>query len=422
VLLEALLSSRQHLLISWSCRDERRGDTLPPCPPVQQWLSLLRQELSEEDMARVLIEPPANPLDEANFIPARTDALSCDRRLLQARQCLDDPQRPVSGHLPLGLALPVHWAEGAKPTAANADPLNSDQVEQLERWLQAPQRAWLRQRGIDAGEWCDAVEDRSPLALPERALRAVITERLRDELDGLSNEPTARWSTPSPGDWIRWSRGRGLLPPGAGATLDDNRLERRWQNLQTTLFSLGSLQQPPRWEGLAIPPLPNAGETAVMINASRLQARTLLEGWFKHLLNQRAGRSSPTAVICRSDSTSKPDTFTIAMRWTPMEPQKADECLRDLFALADEGLRICWPIPPESGLARAVTLAKGQDAADRAFSTCWHGGIKRWAERERSDLQACFGDDCDAECLLSSPGFEAAFESLYAPLLEARSQ
>ena len=420
VLLEALLSSRQHLLISWSSRDERRGDALPPCPPVQQWLNLLRQELSEEAMAQVLIEPPANPLDAANFIPAKTEALSCDRRLLQARQCLDDPQGRAPGHAPLGLALPIHWPLEAPPPPAHTTTLNSDQVEQLERWLQAPQRAWLRERGIEAGEWCDAVEDRAPLALPERTLRALITERLRDELDRLKTHPEARWDVTRSGEWIRWSQGRGLLPPGAGAALDDIRLEQRWQNLQTTLFSLGSLQQPPRWDGLATPPLPMAGETAVMISASKLQARSMLEGWLKHLLNQRAGRAAPTVVICRGESSSKAETFSIAMRWMPMEPQQADGLLSDLFALAEEGRRICWPIPPESGLARAVALAKGRDVADRAFSACWHGGIKRWAERERSDLQACFGNGCDAERLLSSPGFDSAFDSLYAPLLEAR--
>ena len=345
VLLEALLSSRQHLLISWSSRDERRGDALPPCPPVQQWLNLLRQELSEEAMAQVLIEPPANPLDAANFIPAKTDALSCDRRLLQARQCLDDPQGRAPGHAPLGLALPIQWPLDAPAPPAHATTLNSDQVEQLERWLQAPQRAWLRERGIEAGEWCDAVEDRAPLALPERALRALITERLRDELDGLKTHPEARWDVTRSGEWIRWSQGRGLLPPGAGAALSDIRLEQRWQNLQTTLFSLGSLQQPPRWEGLSIPPLPMAGETGVMISASKLQARSVLEGWFKHLLNQRSGRAAPTVVICRGESSSKAETFTIAMRWMPMEPQQADGLLSDLFALAEEGRRTCWPIP-----------------------------------------------------------------------------
>ena len=33
VLLEALLSARQHLLISWNSRDERRGDALPLVHP-----------------------------------------------------------------------------------------------------------------------------------------------------------------------------------------------------------------------------------------------------------------------------------------------------------------------------------------------------------------------------------------------------
>ncbi len=54
VLLESLLSARQHLLVTWSNRDERSGEALSPSTPVRQWLALLEQDLGEEE-ARPLV-------------------------------------------------------------------------------------------------------------------------------------------------------------------------------------------------------------------------------------------------------------------------------------------------------------------------------------------------------------------------------
>ena len=88
VLLEALLSARDHLLISWSCREERTGEALQPCGPIQQWQHWLHSRLGP--MADGLtVSHPANPLDPSNFMgrDGRPPA-SCDRRLLAALQQL----------------------------------------------------------------------------------------------------------------------------------------------------------------------------------------------------------------------------------------------------------------------------------------------------------------------------------------------
>ena len=417
VLLEALLSARQHLLISWSSRDERQGESLPPCPPVQQWLSLLAEELDPQDMDRLLIHPPANPLDIANFMATpKADAISCDRRLLDARRNLDAQIGIEQPHRDLGLALPLTWHH---PTSDTAIPISSEAIETLERWLQAPQKEWLKRQGIDAGEWCDPVNDLSPLSLPELDCHQLLSQRLSEQLDLLANDPEARWDVEQKEDWIARSCGQGLMPPGAAAELDDDRLERRWQNLQKTALSLGPLrlQQQPASQRSA---LVMAGETAVQISTSRMRSRSLLQSWLKHLLAQLDNADCNTAVVCRQDGSAKADQFHVAMRWRALKPLEAEQELRVLQRLAQHGLKVCWPVPPDSGLARALAWSKGKEAADRAFINRWQGSFSGWAERDQSEHKVCFGSHCDAELLLGHEGFEAAFQALYEPLLEAR--
>ncbi|WP_114991379.1 exodeoxyribonuclease V subunit gamma [Synechococcus sp. UW179A] len=417
VLLEALLSARQHLLISWSSRDERQGKSLPPCPPVQQWLSLLAEQLDPQDMDQLLMHPPANPLDVANFMATpKADAISCDRRLLDARRNLDAQIGIEQPHRDLGLALPLTWQH---PTSDAALPITSESIETLERWLQAPQKEWLKRQGIDAGEWCDPVNDLSPLSLPELDCHQLLNQRLSEQFDLLANDPNSRWDVEETGDWIARSYGQGLMPPGAAAELDDERLERRWQNLQKTVLSLGPvrllLQQASQHSALVM-----AGETAVQISTSRLRSRSLLQSWLKHLLAQLDGADCNTAVVCRQDGSTKADQFHIAMRWRALKPLEAEHEIRVLQRLAQHGSNVCWPIPPDSGLARALAWSKGEGAADRAFVNRWQGGFSGWAERDQPEQKVCFGSNCNAELLLGHGGFKAAFQALYEPLLEAR--
>tara|TARA_Y100001978_G_scaffold102487_1_gene91724 strand:- start:7675 stop:11004 length:3330 start_codon:yes stop_codon:yes gene_type:complete len=422
VLLEALLSARQHLLISWSSRDERRGEELPPCPPVQQWLSLLSEQLDSVEMQQLLICPPANPLDADNFLPTpQASALSCDRRLLEARRDLDAQLRDEQPDQHLGLALPIVWEHPSVDPAApvNANVTDAEALERLDHWLLAPQKQWLRQQGIDAGEWCDPVNDLSPLELPELDCHQLLRQRLAEQLERLDDDPAARWNSPEPGDWTARSYGQGRMPPGAAAVLDDERLERRWQNLQTTLLSLGPLRLQPQ-SGWSSSSVLLAGDTAVEISTSRLKSRSVLQGWLKHLLAQLDHTPCSTAVVCRPDGSAKADHFHIAMRWKALNPEEAGEQILLLQRLAIQGIQQCWPVPPESGLARALAWPKGEEAADRAFISRWQGSFSRWAERDQPEQKLCFGSDCDAGRLLHHEGFEAAFQALYQPLLEAR--
>lgn len=111
MLLESLLSARDHLLISWSSRDERTGEALMPSTPVRQWLALLEQELGSGTMARLRRDHSPNPLERRNFLAEGPwPPASCDRRLLKARQLLDgrgaSPPQPLAAGPALG---PAAW-------------------------------------------------------------------------------------------------------------------------------------------------------------------------------------------------------------------------------------------------------------------------------------------------------------------------
>ncbi|MEN9540457.1 MAG: hypothetical protein RLZZ459_548, partial [Cyanobacteriota bacterium] len=96
VLLESLLSARQHLLVSWSSRDERTGEAMEASTPVRQWLDLLAARLEGPMPLR---QHAANPLERRNFRREPPwPAASCDRRLLQARRQLEQERvAPVRG-------------------------------------------------------------------------------------------------------------------------------------------------------------------------------------------------------------------------------------------------------------------------------------------------------------------------------------
>jgi len=135
-LLEALISTRQNLLVSWNSKDEKTGEDLEPPSPIQQWLNYLKIKLGANTFQEILIEPPANPLDHFNFIKTEnSQIMSCDKKNLEAREWLEKaiPTKNIS------LALPLKWRE------INVSELKSYSFEKTKEWLLNPQITWLKE-------------------------------------------------------------------------------------------------------------------------------------------------------------------------------------------------------------------------------------------------------------------------------------
>ena len=385
VLLEALMSARRHLLISWCGRNEHTGEPRPAAAPVEQWLQDLSRQLGTEASAGLCIEPDPNPLDRSNFqVAVHGQPLSCDRRQLEARRWLDRHQS--DGALG-GLALPLSWSP-LEPDDT-VDPLS---YEELLQWLVDPQSAWLRQLGLHPGERVDPVEDLEALALTSLLQAQLLNQDLEGHL--LAAETPA---------WRDMLAGQGVLPPGAGAELEQGVLNHRLQALQQQLNGLGGCRR----EG----PLLFAGDIQVVVQPGRFSPRGLMRGWLQHLqLCADAADFGGSAVIARADRGDEAKTH---LRWIRLEPSDAEAQLQSLQRLAQQGQHQCWPVPPKSGWLLMSRDHSKAGSGGAAFRDSWI--------RERQDPQQrlCFGADIEADLLLQSQGFEQACALLYAPILQA---
>lgn len=392
VLLEALMSARQHLLISWCGRSERTGEELPPAAPVDQWLRSLRSQLSPEQAEGLLLTPPPSPLDRANF---QIEApLSCDRRQLAARLCLDQPRPPA----PEGLALPLVWDPPEPPDPPEPTALP---VEELLRWMIQPQAAWLRHRRLHPGEGVEPVRDLDDLELDALQRHGLLEESLDLQLLGRDRP-----------DWCRDLEGRGVLPAAAGAALEQQELLDRWAALAAQIEPFGPCRREQRQLAGTAVPLLYAGDTQVVVQVGRPGARGVMRAWLQHLLLCAADDPPMgSGVVGRSSTKAGAELLLL---WDPLSVEEALTILSDLQRLAQEGLSQCWPVPPKSGWQMVWQEQRRCGSGEQAFRQTWLD------ERDSPAMQLCFGVESDPALLLQAPGFENASRQLYEPILRAR--
>ena len=395
VLLEALLSARQHLLLSWSCRDERTGEPLEASTPVRQWLELLTQQLGSG--AVPLREHAANALERSNFLEmAPWPAASCDQRLLQVRQQLE--QGELSSQQGLAFSAP--------PAATETTPDTS--WSDLQQWLQAPQRLWLEQLGLRPKEFDQPVLDLEALELGERERSAL----LRREWEGEDPEAGAP-------NWRELERGRGVLPPLAAGVLEVAQLEQRWGSLRDCLELLGEPEQHAlAWQHYEAE-LSSRGDQLVLIHTAKPRTPQRLQLWLECLLAAAAGLNLRGAALVGRDR----HRFRVLERYELPAPALAAELLEQLQGWRDAHRTDCWGLPPETGwaFASAESSKPGLGRGWAKAKDAWEGGYQQRAEREDPVQRVCFGSDLPLGDLLT-PELQSLALSLHGPLLERRKE
>jgi exodeoxyribonuclease V gamma subunit len=411
VLLESLLSARQHLLISWSNRDERSGEAQEPAAPVRQWLDLLAQQLQGQALLP-LREHAASPLERRNFLPEPPwPAASCDRRLLQARRQLEQtPEAAVQG-------LARREQDGSAGNGADdaasvpeAPTHPSDAWADLLAWIEAPQGRWLEDLGLRPREWDEPVRDLEDLQLDERHRAAL----LRAQLDGDGLPPPAL----DP-DWAVLERGRGVLPPLAAGDLEVEQLQQRWRSLQGCLGRLGDAHsEPALWQGLEAV-LPWRGRQLVLAHTGKPRCRQRLRLWLELLLAAAAGQAPAGGALVGRDQ----QQFRLLEQFTAPPASRAAELLEQLIQWREQHRHRCWPLPPDTGWAYAAAEA-AKPAQGRGWSKAreaWEGGFQSRGERHDAAMALCFGSDQPLAELLTPPVQELAL-ALHGPLLEFRQE
>ena len=425
VLMEALLSARDHLLVTWSSRDERKGEPLPPATPVRQWIEWLQSQLPCGG-SDLVVDHPANPLDRLNFLPsANRPPGSCDRRLLEARRLLDGAQlrsaRPLASQASaeLGRHAPNGEAPCEGPIDGPMDVPGEDPeaaFNALHSWLVAPQAQWLEQLGLKPREWAQLLEDFDRTNLDERQRSQLLREAWdRANAPAGAGQPPGPDSRDDPQIWLEQHRGQGALPPGAAASLEARTLAQRWHSLEASLRLLGEPQRTrAHWQQWQTP-AELRGTSLVLVHTAKPRSRHYLGLWLQLLLARAAGLPvSQGVLVARGDKGFGPMLH--------VESPCTEAAQAELQRLADwqrQWHGRCWPVPPQTGWVYAeAEYTKPGSGLAKAIA-CWEGHLAAAGEREDAEQSLCFGRTLAGIDLLDG-GVQELSSELLRPLLEAR--
>ncbi len=204
LLLDAVLAATEHLVITFSGRDERTNRERPPAVPIAELLDVVDRTVTVGGEAsarsRVLVQHPLQSFDPRNFTGGTNG---------------DGPRSfdPVSLDGAIAMAGP---RRGRRPFLAGRLPPLSGEVVQLDsliRFVEHPVKAFFRERlGWYAGSVSDEVNDALPIEL-DPLEKWEVGDRLL----------TARLAGADLSAAVAAEVARGILPPGrlVDAVVDD---------------------------------------------------------------------------------------------------------------------------------------------------------------------------------------------------------
>ncbi len=404
-LLEALISTRQNLLVSWNAKDEKTGEDLDPPSPIQQWLNYLKIKLGANTFQEILIEPPANPLDNFNFIKTEnSQIMSCDRKNLEAREWLEKeiPTKSIS------IALPLKWKE------ISVSELKSYSFEKTKEWLLNPQITWLKEHEIQSKEYVNLIEDNDFLELSELERYKLLKHRLESSdllnINDIKNNSNY---------WKDNYSGKGVFPPKGAGLIEKDLLQERWKNLISAIYATGQITK----RSIEMQELEGefyfGGKNLIQIEVGSLKYKTLMNGWLNHLyLSANSSFNYKTLIISKKTDYRKKIQYEVSKEILPINTREATKILRQIHQLATAGRDNCWPIPPESGLDYALATKENNKNEQDLFQKKWEGDLYMQGERETLAMELCFGKKCKATTFLNFESFNNVLMSLYEPILK----
>ncbi len=343
--LEALLSARDRLVITFAGRDAATGDALSP--------SVVLAELLETIGPGALLEHPLHPFDPRYFEPRGADApgSSGPPVLFTYESGLLGAARAVAG----ARREPPPFVTGLLSPAPFPEP-RVVRLEDLARFLRFPPAWFLERRlGVHSAPPPGEEDDREPATL--------------DSLEewGVGEAALGWLLAGEPGELLpAWLRARGALPHGMVGPLTFDRVRRKIEPvLQEGLSALSGQPLEPFDLRLGLRP----GGVAVLLHArlgdlregartccrfSRLKPRALLEHWAGHLALCAAppGHPDRSVLVARAEK----GDGALRVDLAPLERDAASERLEDLAAVLLAGEAAPLPFHPDVSFsyARAV--------------------------------------------------------------------
>jgi exodeoxyribonuclease V gamma subunit len=390
LLLDALHAAQDHLVITYSGRDERSNLPRPPAVPVGELLDVVDHTVrAASGRARdaLVVKHPLQPFDRRNF-EARALAgggpWSFDALHLAGAKVALAPRRAA----PPFLTGPLPPFEG-----------NPIGLDQMERFLRHPVRAFLRERlNVSLRNKTREFEDAIPIDLDPLERWQIADRVLQAQLAGATQDSC-----------LDAEVARGALPPGQ---LADSVLgeitgpldELVHAGLSTTVpSSVDVLVDLPGGVGLVGTVAGVRGDVIHTVTYSKLGPAPRLLAWLRLLaLTATApGRAFEACTIGRSRSSRATIAVARLGRLGPDPASRkaaAEAHLQVLVDLFLRGMREPLPLYLRTSAAWAEALDAGRDPARAASS--------EWTSQYRFDRE-----DKDAEHLLVL-GEDVAFDDV----------
>lgn len=420
LLLDAVLAAEDHLIVTYSGRDERTNRSRPPCPPVAELLDVLDSAFDPGDGRRarhhLVVSHPLQSFDRRNFRPGALGVegpWAFDRVALAGARSSSE-QRPAESWL-------------ARPLPPLVEPVL--QLDQLVAFVQHPVRAFLRRRlGLYLTHGDEDVADALPLEL-EPLERWAIGDRLLDAV--LAGAPLDRA--------VEAERRRGFLPPGAVADAALDAICSDVADLHRAVQTRGLLAADAESLETRVD-LPDgrsivgtvAGVRAGGVTAchySRLGGKHRLAAWVR-LLALTADRPDQGFRAVTVGRAGGRDRVAVSHMEAPGRGEGAREWalrgLAEVVDLHDRGMREPLPLCCRSSAAWAQgrRRGEGQDQLQARVEREWLTGDRFAGEQDDPEHVEVWGPRAPASVLLaggpapgeSGPGWAADEASRFAAL------
>jgi exodeoxyribonuclease V gamma subunit len=414
--LEALLSARDALHISYVGRSAQDGSERPASVLLDQLLRLCDQHFVFADDRNTLslgFEGTVSSAIRHLHTLHRFDARYFQRGEQGPYFSYDSrAEAAARAQLEQTRALPPF---APRPLPALTGPLELT-LEQLTRFFRHPQEIFLRERlSIFFPRELDAIDDREPLAL--------------DALDRykLGDDVLRRHASHHQEDRARLLRKQGKLAPGSVGTAQLEQIEQQVQDLVDALPP--GTRLPDRRITLELEGARLTGQlrdleadARVTRTVGKLNAKRLLSAWIEHLaLCASDELPNVTRLVGRDDKKG-----ARVVSFSALSRQRSLELLNQLISLYVLGQRMPLPFFPVASEAFANSLAKdGERAA--AFAAALGQlradvmglGIRQdphvtqlWSDEQLDHPQTLYASDGELQL-----GFAELAEQVFAPML-----
>ena len=386
LLLDAVMSAGDTLVVTYTGADEHSGQERPPAVPLGELLDAVRATATGPGVDRVLTRHPLQPYDRRNLGAPATEQ---DALLADAGQPFSYDPAALAG----AQAQARERREPVPVAAHHLPPLPSEDValEDLVRFFDNPARAFLRVRlGLLLPEVPELRGEGIPIELDGLQKWDIGERMLQAVLAGQDPQQTV--------DAERW---RGSLPPDE---LGRATMEQVCQDVQSLGAAVWRAVGTGGW-GQAVPrdnldvdvALPGGrhlvGTVAGLVDGhaltatySTVRAKQRLRAWIVSLALSAAGHMGSSRLVGKY-SWGRGDKSPVLVTSGPHDPQRAAELLSQLVEVRDRGLCEVAPLPVATAFTWAETYARRGKAtlADNLAIKEWVTEDSRFGSGEQDD-------------------------------------